>query len=50
VNRTGKDVQGNTKGLVSGTMLALVWRENLSHDKHRPGQDMNPGLPNTKQK
>jgi len=50
VNRTGKDVQGNAKGLVSGTMLALVWKENLCHDKQCPGQDMNPGLPNTKQK
>jgi len=50
VNRTGKDVEGNAKGLVSGTMLALVWKENLSQNKQCTGQDMNPGLPKTRQK
>jgi hypothetical protein len=50
VNRIGKDLEGNAKDLVSGTMLALVWRENLSHDKQCLGQDMNPGLSNIRQK
>jgi hypothetical protein len=45
---TGKDVEGNAKGLVSGTMLALVGRENLSQGKQCPGQDTNPGPPNTR--
>jgi hypothetical protein len=50
VNRTGKDMEGNAKGLVSGTMLALVWREDLGQDKQCPGHDMNPGLSNMRQK
>lgn len=48
--KQGKDVERNTKGLVSGTMLALARGENLGPDKQCPGQDMNPGLPNMRQK
>jgi hypothetical protein len=51
ISEQNREICGrNAKGLVSGTMLTLVWTENLSQDKQCPGQDMNPRPPNTRQK